>query len=81
MDEDCRFISTAVLVALTKTRNGTLDDLRTITMGCPACMLATIIQSGVGKIDPEDTGPPNEFQAWRYKDEKAQFWDDRKPCN
>lgn len=79
MDEDCHFISTADLVTIAKTRKGTLNDLRELTMGCPACMLATITQSGLNDspADEDGYGAQNEFQAWRYKEEKAEFWADR----
>lgn len=58
---------------------GSLNALREASMGCPACMLAAIVQSGITKQIPDEEGfgKPNEFSAWRYKDEKAEFWNDR----
>ena len=59
---------------------GSLNALREAARGCPACMLAAITQSGRNKFpaDEDGYGAQNEFQAWRYKEEKDQFWDDRK---
>ena len=81
-NEDERVATLPNLIQIARNPKGTLEDLREFAMGCPACMLAAIVQSGrneSARQDEEGYPPANGFSLWRFKDEKAQFWDDRKP--
>ena len=56
--------SFGMTISLTGDEKETIEQLRDIASGCPACMLAALRQSGIA-----------EFVNWRFEDEKKDFWE------
>lgn len=48
-----------------------LDELRRVSDGCPACMLAAIIQSG-----KQDKNDPETWIDFDFAKERGRFWDE-----
>jgi hypothetical protein len=57
-----------------------MKELRELCCNCPACILATIRQSGI--MDTSTREIENEQGSWtsfNYKDEHESFWADMQP--
>lgn len=76
-DRVCRMCETAGIGGLTVPElvealaDGDLKALRAASDGCPACMLAAIIQSGIQKKDDPET-----FIDFNFAKERDAFWKD-----
>lgn len=56
--------------------SGDVDALRQKSNGCPACMLAAIVQSKITEPDEDGYGP---YIGFVYKEEVERFWKEREP--
>jgi hypothetical protein len=61
-----------LITALGSGKPEDVDRLRSTAGGCPACMLAAIIQSGI-QTPPDETGPGFHVE-FDFKAEKQSFW-------